>query len=265
MASNLIYAQRPAEPTQTIALPKGSLPIDSAKTVAAINSSYYHPDDLAQLNCDVSVNWDSMFKSLKLEVPADRLKIIQGLKLRSQAARGKAPEFAFDWTTGSVENKQQVEDGFKQMISGYYEMYWSSVAAPPVGKSDELKKLEPMPDGGTKAFFSNQNSSAIVTLDSEHTPTSVVSDTPIVKSSVNFHYKPSPKPVPGDLRRLADLDISAQMGTSTTNVTLGLDYQQVDGFNVPKHVSFNLVGAFSLEIEFSSCSIAKTVPVKIVP
>jgi len=53
--------------------------------------------------------------------------------------------------------------------------------------------------------------------------------------------------------------VSEQIGTSTINVQLNLDYQEVDGFHVPKHVSFDSLGAYSINMEVLDCkSIAQT-------
>ena len=53
------------------------------------------------------------------------------------------------------------------------------------------------------------------------------------------------------------MDASEQLGNSTMNVTLSLDYQAVDGFYIPSHVSYSTAGAYSLSMDFSGCSVFK--------
>jgi len=82
-------------------------------------------------------------------------------------------------------------------------------------------------------------------------------DSPAMNGTIDLHYVSSPKPVPGDLRRISSMDASEQIGNSTMNVTLSLDYQAVDGLYIPSHVSYNIGGAYSLSMDFSGCSVFK--------
>jgi hypothetical protein len=86
---------------------------------AAIRDSYYHPDAISGLDCTISVDWPAFFSALKMTPAADRLKAIQGLKIRSRATREKKPEVTFEWADGSLDNKEQFEDGLKQMVEGF--------------------------------------------------------------------------------------------------------------------------------------------------
>src|ERR1035437_3916186 len=99
-----------------VQIPIRNLPYDPAKVAVAIRSSYYHPDEMKGLDCDVSVDWPAFFIALKLKVPADRLNAIEGLKIHSRAARGKMTEFTFDWTGGPLDNSEHFESGLKQMV-----------------------------------------------------------------------------------------------------------------------------------------------------
>jgi len=99
-------------------------PNDPALVAAAIRGSYYHPDAMAGLDCTISVDWPTFFSALKLNLAADRLKAIQNLKIRSHATRGKSPKITFEWTGGALDNKEQFEDGLKQTLGRFYQMYW---------------------------------------------------------------------------------------------------------------------------------------------
>jgi hypothetical protein len=108
-----------------------------------------------------------------------------------------------------------------------------------------------------KVYTSSQNVNVVITADKERTPTHYTLDSPAMNGTIDLHYASSPKPVPGDLRRISSMDMSEQIGNSTMNVKLSLDYQAVDGFYVPRHVSYNLGGAYSLLMDFSGCSVSK--------
>jgi len=142
-------------------------------------------------------------------------------------------------------------------LGGFYQLYWSMVASSPIGDAAEIAKIEPLPDGGAKVYSSSQNANVVITVDKENTPTHYTLDSPALNGTIDFHYIPSPKPIPSDLRRISSMDASEQIGTSIINVKLALDYQAVGGFYIPGHVSYNVGGAYSLSMEFSGCSVSK--------
>lgn len=255
--ANLTFAQQlPTSTTnaQVAVLPQGSLPYDPAKVAESIRGSYYHPDDLAGLDCSVSVDWTTLFSAMKATVPADRMKVLQGLKIRSHAMRGKVPELTFDWSGGPLDTKDQVEGGFKQMASGFYQMYWSLIASPVVSKASDFTRIEPLPNGELNVVSTSPNMNVVVTLDKEFTPTHYVLDGTAMKGTFDLHYVVPPNPVPGDLRRISSMLVSEQIGTSNFNVDVELDYQPAGKFNVPQHVTFSLIGAYSVKMDFEDCS-----------
>ncbi len=143
------------------------------------------------------------------------------------------------------------------MLGGFYQMYWNIVASSPLSNAAEISKIEPLSDGGAKVYSSGQNTNLVIITDKENTPTHYTFDSPAMSGTIDLHYVASPKPVPSDLRRISGIDTSEQIGTSTMNVKLSLDYQAVDEFYVPRHVSFDLVGAYSVLMDFSVCSVSK--------
>ncbi len=260
LGTNLLVAQPPVSTTpksETTRPPVGTLPYDHATVAAAIRDSYYHADQMSGLDCSISVDWPAFFGALKLNPAADRLKAIEGLKIRTQAARGKKPEISFEWVGGALDNKEQFEDGLKQVFGGFYQTYWSIVASSPVDSAAEITKIEPLPNGEAKVYFSSQNTNLVITVDRERTPTHDRLDSPAMNGTIDLRYAASPKPVPGDFRRISSMDLSEQIGNSTINVKLSLDYQAVDGFYIPGHVSYDLGEAYSVSMDFSACSVSK--------
>ncbi|MGA9526604.1 MAG: hypothetical protein WBS24_00670 [Terriglobales bacterium] len=260
LGSNLLIARQPAagsSQSEGTRPPARTLSGDPAKLAAAIRGSYYHPDEMSGLDCTISIDWPAFFSAFKLNPSAERMKAIQGLKIRSKAARDKDPELTFEWAGGSLDTKKQFESGLNQMLEGFYQMYWAMVASSPISNAAEVSKIEPLPEGGVQVYTSSENNKVVITTDKERTPTRYTLDSPAMKGTISPHYTASPKPVPGDLRRISSLDASLQMGTSILNTKLALDYQTVDGFYIPRHVTFTLVGAYSLVWDFSGCSATK--------
>ncbi len=263
MGANLLAAQAPtanSSTPQSLVSPASSTR-DPELLAKNLRESYYHADNLSSMDCDVSVDWPALFKAVKAEVPPERLKILQGLKIRSNAVRGKSPEITFDWGNETFDNKEQVEDGFRKMVGGFYQFYWPMVASPLVKSSKDFSKIESLGDGASNIYESAANMSIVIRADKDGVPTHYSFDSVAAKGTIDAHYVPSPKPGPGDIRRISGITVSEQIGSSNINASFDLDYQSVNGFNIPKHVSFGISGAYSIQMEFSGCSVTAETPV----
>ncbi len=243
-------------------VPVHSLAIDPDGLAGAVRDSYYHPDNLSALECNVSFDWSGILHALNIDdLSPERGKIVDGLKLRTRAVRNTAAEVTLNWTGGDPpENKDRIESGIKQLVSSFYQIYWQMMASPslPVGAS--FAKVEPLEDGSVKAYVTQAMGSTEITIDKDRIPVHYSIENPAMNAIIDAHYTPSPRPIAGDLRRLTQLDVSQQKGASTRNVEVILDYQAVNEFYVPQHVTFNVVGGFSVGMDFSGCSATKGVP-----
>jgi hypothetical protein len=247
-------------PTATAPTPKslagqGSPARDSKALAKNLLESYYHPDHLSSISCDVSIDWPALFQAVKADVHPERLAALQGLKIRSKAVRGQAPQLTLDWGDKSLDTKEQMENGLKDMIGGFYRAYWPMLASPLVKSSAEFSKVEPLADGSSDIYESDGNMSVVIRVDREGVPVHYSLDGPAMKGTIEARYAPSPQPRAGDMRRISSLSLSEQIGNSNMNVAIDLDYQSVDGFNIPQHVSFGLPGAYSVKMDFSGCTV----------
>jgi hypothetical protein len=249
-------ADKPAAPAQATATVI-ALPTNPSKMAEVIRGSYYHPDDLASLDCSVSIDWVKFFSALKTNLPDDRLKLLQGLKIHSHAVRGKVPELTYDWTAGNLSTKDQMESGFNQAIGGFYQMYWSILGGSLVKTGDDIKKVELLPDGSANVDLSSDGASFVAAVNNDGSLGHMVLDSPAMKGTIDPQYVASPHPVPGDLRRISNVKVVERIGESNINAELSVDYQEAGGFVIPKSVLFTAAGAFSLPIEFSSCTASR--------
>ena len=260
LAGSLVAAQpSPANPqgvTQN-QIPAGKAPADPQKLAAAINASFYHPDKLNGITCAVRGDWSTMYKSLNIALPEPRMLAIKGLKMRYTAVRKKLPELTFDWTSGPPDLKDEFETGVKQMIGGFYQSYWTVMAAPPMKGGSEIARIEPQKDGTTKVYESDKDNKVAITIDKNNAPTHYEFDTPAAKGEFDLQYVASPNPVPGDLRRISNLHINSKIGETPFNVAVSMTYQSLDEFFVPRRVRYEMIGAYSIALEFSGCSVLK--------
>jgi hypothetical protein len=241
-------------------IPVKGLPFDGIKVLTAMKDSYYRPDDLSGLSCSLSLNWDSVFTAMKQTPSADRLKTLQGVKIHSEAVRGQKAKLTFDWSGGILDTKDQLEGGVRQMVGGFYDMYWPMMASFPIGNAAEVKEIVPQADGGALLSLPSAAMKVNIVVDKDDVPANLSFENPMMKGSFDFRYKPSPEPVPGNLRRIAGLKASQTIGTSNSNIDLSVDYQTVGGFHIPKHVDLGL-GTFAIGMDFSDCSVSKKIEV----
>jgi hypothetical protein len=232
------------------------------KLADAVRESYYHPDNLSILECNVSFDWSGVMRALHIDdVEPEQGKIIDGLKVRIRAARNAAAETTLNWSGGDPPNKDRIETGIRQLISSFYQIYWQMMASPSLPLNASFAKVEPLDDGSVKAHVIQSVGSTEITIDKDDIPIHYAVEYPSMNVLIDAHYTPSPKPVAGDLRRLTELDVSQQQGATSRKYEAILDYQPVGEFFVPQHVTFNVVGEFSVGMDFSGCSATKGTPV----
>lgn len=253
LAPHQAAAHPPSKMGAVIAVQR--LPANRTKLLTKIQGSYYHADKLPGLDCDMSVDWPASLSSAKLTVPPARMQALQALKVHVRALRGKQPDIAFDWTEVRIATADQVEAGMRQSIDSFFQMYWSMLASPIISSADQISKIEPQPDGSAKIIAAGPNSHTVISVGRNGVPTQYTFRTPVLSGTISPHYIPSPHPVAGDLRRISSVDVDDQIGVSSMKVSVSLTYQPVSTFFVPRRVTFDVVGAYALTMNYSSCSV----------
>jgi hypothetical protein len=264
LAARLVAAQDQSNSTHASdsdTVKDRNLPIDPDKLADAVRESYYHPDNLSVLECNVSFDWSGVLRALHIDdLEPEQGKVIDGLKVRTRAVRNAAPETTLTWSGGNPPDKDRIETGIRQTISSFYQIYWQMMASPSLPLNASFAKVEPLDDGTVKAHVTQSVGSVEFTIDKDRVPIHYAIEFPAMNAMIDAHYTPSPKPVTGDLRRLTELDVSQQKDATTRKYEAILDYQPVGEFFVPQHVTFNVVGEFSVGMDFSGCSATKGAP-----
>jgi hypothetical protein len=256
----LLGAQQPAAPSQPgpATTPSNKqLSADAQKLAAKVLSSYYHPDNLPGIECDVTPDWKAFFASANVAVSSDRLQQLQAMKVHARALRDQTPDLTFHWPAPRPANAGQIETLLKQMVGGFYHIYWPLFASPAIKYTAVISKIEPQPDGTTKVYESDPNAYVVMIVDKHGTPTHYSMQSPAMNGSVEPHYTPTPHPVRGDRRRITSVDALQQVGTTATQVQVTVDYQPLDTYFVPRHVTYALTGAYTMTMDFSVCSLAE--------
>jgi hypothetical protein len=258
LGAMILAPQQPGAPSQTGPAPGAAsktLNADAVKITDKILASYYHPDNLPGLECDVTPGWTDFFNSTRMTVTQDQAHQMEALKIHVRALRDATPEISFNWTQGKLANADQVEALLRRTITQFYQIYWNMFASPAVKYAAVISKIEPLPDGTTKVYESDSNAYVVMTVAKDGTPTHYTMQGPGVNGIVDAQYARSPHPRNGDRRRLTEVNVSEQSGTSSMNVQVTVDYQPLKDYFVPGHISFSQVGAYTLPLDFSGCTI----------
>ena len=237
-------------------------PVDAVKLAADIGASYYHPDGIPGLDCGATVDYGSVFKQLGQTPPDELRKQLAGITIKVHAMADRAPQIDIAWPDGAPANQANIESSLKQTIGGFFQMYWPFLGSSIVGGKKENLHIETREEGGYVWHDGSQRMSMTLEIDKDKVPGKLSVDTPSMKVMVEFHFAPPQDPKPGDLRRLTFLDFTEQVGTTNINGRLSLDYQDVGGFNVPRHLSLGIGGAYAVPVEFINCSLSKAAEAK---
>ena len=264
-----ILLGRPAEPQQALtaplqlsSTPKFSVPqVDLAKIEDGINASYYHPDGLTGLDCGATVGWAEVVKELKQTVPEDRLKALDGMSVEVHALRAKPADITVSWLSGTPTNSATLEGATRQMLGGFFQMYWNMFASSLAPSQKDTVRAEVRDDGGYTLHFSSSGTSFTEEIDADLLPSKIMTNAPSTVTEMTLHFSASPNPVTGDLRRLTSVDFSNRIGTSVTNARFDVEYGTVGGFHIPQRLSVNLGGAYSVPVELIGCTVTKQVSV----
>ncbi len=59
----------------------------------------------------------------------------------------------------------------------------------------------------------------------------------------------------------AGLDVTTQIGSSSTNAGFTIEYQTIGGYHIPQRFSINVGGAYAVPVELIGCSVSKEIAV----
>ncbi|HUI80618.1 MAG TPA: hypothetical protein VLY24_21990 [Bryobacteraceae bacterium] len=203
----------------------------------------------------MAIDFTNLVKRLVPQATEEQIKALNGMAVKLHAVRAQEPVIDILWTQGTPPaGRELIESGAKQTLGGFFQVYWEifgSSTAP--GPRDPIQ-IEAGPRGGHILHSTSNGMKLSIETDAYDVPTTVVGESPAMKITMQPRFTPSQIAVPSDLRRLTSVSISEQVGTNHLNLEIITDYQDVGGFHIPRHVVFDVGGAYSVPMEFSGCS-----------
>lgn len=213
---------------------------------------YYAPVNLHHLSCEVKVDWAGFATKMGLGDKASENEVVKALNAISihvdSPSEGETTVAVAVPQDMSPKVAEPFKTGFHDMFTGFFQMYWPFATGEMLPKRESVFELTKEDAGYLITYDKGGKVMAHLGKDSDMTLISV--DSPALKADMKTHFAAGPD----GLLRLRTLDELVTMGESRMNVHIGLDYQHVDGLDVPEHINMSMPGSYSFDFTLTGCS-----------
>jgi hypothetical protein len=232
---------------------------DVKQIVTNARGSYYalQSQGLKTFECNAEPNWRKFLEVVnKKPVPADDPKLKQLKDLRFSVAineRGESTITPFMANGGSIDpSLNAMIDGFKEMLSGFYQTWTALVLTNPFPEAygdltlkqegDNMRLLGK--DGGSDVEILLNKDYAIIEMRVMAPGSKVIMLPKFAKTE----------------KGLLLTDVDSDINDGQQRVQLGITYQNVQGLNLPEHASFKVTlpdQVVAVEVAFSKYQVTK--------
>jgi len=232
---------------------------DVKQVITNARGSYYalQSQGLKTFQCNAEPDWQKFLAVVNHKpVPADDPKLKQLKDLRFAVAineRGESTITPFMANGGSIDpSLNEMIDGFKQMLSGFYQTWTAMVLTNPFPEA--YGDLTLRQEGDNVRLLGKDGSSDVeILLNKDYAITEMRVMSPGSKVIMFPKFSKTEK---GFL--LTDVDSDINDGQQ--KVQLGITYQNIQGLNLPDHASFKVTlpdQVVAVEVAFSKYQVTK--------
>jgi hypothetical protein len=214
----------------------------------------------SSISCDINVDWDAFFTTLKLEQTDQiraRLQKFKAMRIHVVSRGADQTEVTFDDVDPSIA---KAGDGVRQQLEGFFTIYWSEAFGQFLAKRGEAFQLTPTADGYEQTADAGSGK-VVVEIDKAF----LVTQLTLNLSTLNAVVKPSFKAGTDGLLRLSSAEETIEMGATKMVVDFGWDYQKVSGFDIPQHLHMALPGSFAFDYTLTGCEVNAPKPAAKIP
>ena len=241
-------------------------PFDNDRVLTQARASYYSlkSEGLAEFQCSMTPNWEALLAELHKTNPAGAEAAVKKLSsLQFSVTLPTGGDAQVTHNTLEAENEEvakglkDIYSGMEQMTVGFFQTWSAFMVSPALPEPGNVYDLQK--DGIQYRLSYKDGSSDVVTiLDRDF----AISSTRVTNATFDSTLEPQfRKSAPG-LLLLAGYHATYK-GTApgdNTDLTVAIDYQAVDGFQLPR--TLNLKGTygnspFAVEGGFSNCAATK--------
>ncbi len=204
----------------------------------------------SSISCEVTVDWDAFFKSLKME----QTDVIKARLQKFKAIRIRVISHGIDHTDVDVTavdpSISTAGDGLRNQLEGFFKVYWSEAYGQFLAKRGEAFQIAPTAEGFEETADAGAGK-VVVEINKAFLVTQLSLNMPQLSAVI----KPSFEPTADGLLRLKGAEETIEMGATKMVVDFGWDYQKVSGFDIPQHLHMALPGSFAFDYTLTSCDV----------
>ena len=225
---------------------------DDIKTLDRARSHYLVGPVPASIACGVALDWDTFFDRMKIERTDEVRQRIQKLSTIhiSVVTRGATDTDVKVEASDSTPAFDSVTDGLKLQLQGFFQMYWSEAYGRLIAKRGDKFTLERTADGYVQKASDGLSEVSIV-MNKEF----VITEYGLKSPQMSAEVTPTFKPGADGLLRLRQVDQTTDIGPSKLVVSIKFDYQNVQSYEVPQHITMELPGSYSFDYTLTDCKV----------
>jgi hypothetical protein len=251
VVSSLLLAAASAS-SVTVALAQSESDLKTIDKVRALYSTGPVP---GSISCGAVVDWEGFFDRMKIERTDDvkaRLQALKSMKISVSSQDANHTQVTTDTTDPSYKT---LTDGLGQQLQGFFQMYWSEAYGRLIPKRGDKFELTTMPGG-----YSVKMNTGLMKVSMDMDKAYLITTFGIESPQLSAVIKPGSKPGDDGLLRLRNIDETIDMGASKIVVSVGFDYQKVEGSDVPQHINISVPGSYSFDYTLTGCEVNATKP-----
>jgi hypothetical protein len=232
---------------------------DVKEVVTNARSSYYalQTQGLKTFQCNAEPNWQKFLEVVnKKPVPADDPKLKLFKDLRFSVAineRGESTITPFMANGGNINpSLSEMIDGFKQMLSGFYQTWAALVLTNPFPEASAGLTLRQEGDN-LRLLGKDGGSDVEILLNKDYAITEMRVTSPGSKIVMFPKFAKTEK-------GLLLTDVDSDINDGQQKVQLGITYRNVEGLKLPDHASFKVTlpeQVVAVEVSFSKYQVTK--------
>jgi hypothetical protein len=240
-------------------------PADRKEVIKRARSAYYslQSQGLAEFQCTMAPNWEALLQETRKTDAAGVDRAIQALRqLQFTVSLGITGSAKVTHTTIAAANDQmaeglnQVYSGMEQMVSGFFDTWSPFMRTSPFPEAEGNYELADQGEQWTLSY--KEGTAAVVTtMGKDFAIHELKVNTPEFFSSLQPQFTRSPR---GFLLTGYQADYRGKSPSDTTQLKVGIAYQEVNGFQLPKKL--DLSGSyggspFQMQVTFLGCQATK--------
>ncbi len=234
---------------------------DKDVVIRQARAAYYslNGEGMQQFQCNIMPNWEVLLADPFKADPAALGRAVQKLnQLRFSATVPSQGDAKVTHNEIPADNKQmadgltQIYSGMEQMVVGFFQTWSVFVISPGLPEAGSTFQLEEIPSG-YRISYKDGTADVVTQMNKDFSITSTAVSSKEFDSTLQPLFKQTAK---GLLLSGYQAIYSGASAAEKTELQVKIDYQQVDGLQLPK--TLDLQGSyggnpFKVEVAFSGC------------